>query len=88
MITPLQLVGIHCSSALTVPSYHFLFSRCLDLTERHFLSDILVPFPDSRDLYSRELQYNNKRILENELYLMKLFLANLGETKILIFFIP
>ena len=34
----------------TVPFYRFLFSRYLDLTEHHFLSDILVPFPD---LYSR-----------------------------------
>ena len=36
----------------TVPFYHFLFSRYLDLTKCHFLSDILVPFPDSNDLYS------------------------------------
>ena len=36
-----------------VPFYDFLFSRYLDLTKRHFLSDILVPFPDSSDLYSR-----------------------------------
>ena len=33
----------------TLPFYHFLFSRYLDLTERHFSSDILVPFPDSSD---------------------------------------
>ena len=37
----------------TVPFYHFLFSRYLDLTKRHFSSDILVPFPDSSDMYSR-----------------------------------
>ena len=37
----------------TVPFYHFLFSRYLGLTKRHFSSDILVPFPDSSDLYSR-----------------------------------
>ena len=36
----------------TVSFYHFLFSRCLGLTKRHFSSDILVPFPDSSDLYS------------------------------------
>ena len=36
----------------TVPFYHFLFSRYLHLTERHFLSYILVPFPDSSYLYS------------------------------------
>ena len=37
----------------TVSFYHFLFSRYLDLTERHFSSGILVPFVDSSDLYSR-----------------------------------
>ena len=37
----------------TVPLYHFLFSRYLELAEHHFLSDILVPFPDSGVLYSR-----------------------------------
>ena len=36
----------------TVSFYHSLFSRYLDLTECLFLSDILVPFPDSSDLYS------------------------------------
>ena len=36
----------------TVPFYHFLFSRYLDLTKRHFLSDILVPFPDWRNFCS------------------------------------
>ena len=38
--------------SFTVPFYHFMFSRYLDLTERHFSSDILVPFPDLSDLYS------------------------------------
>ena len=38
----------------TVPFYHFLFSRYLGLTKRHFSSDILVPFPDSSDLYSHD----------------------------------
>ena len=37
---------------LTIPFYHFLFSRYLDLTKSHFSSDILVPFPNSSDLYS------------------------------------
>ena len=37
------------------PFYHFLFSRYLGLTKRHFSSDILVPFPDSSDLYSRDV---------------------------------
>ena len=36
----------------TVPLYHFLFLRYLVLAERHFSSDILVPFPDSSNLYS------------------------------------
>ena len=35
-----------------VPFYHFLFSRSLDLSECHFLSDTLVPYPDSSNLYS------------------------------------
>ena len=35
-----------------VSVYHFLFSKYLDLTKRHFSSDVLVPFPDSSDLYS------------------------------------
>ena len=39
----------------TVALYHFLFSRYLELAERHFPSDILVPFPDLRVLYSCEL---------------------------------
>ena len=38
---------------LTVPFCHFLFSRYLDLTECPFSSDILVPFPDLSDFYSR-----------------------------------
>ena len=33
-----------------VPFYHFLLLRYLVLAERHFSSDILVPFPDSRNL--------------------------------------
>ena len=37
----------------TVPFYHFLFLRYLVLAERHFSSDILVPIPDSSNLYSR-----------------------------------
>ena len=37
----------------TVPFYHFLFSKYLELAERHFSSDILVPFPESGVLYSR-----------------------------------
>ena len=41
----------------TVPFYHFLFSRYLGLTKRHFSLDILVPFPDSSDLYSHECTY-------------------------------
>ena len=39
----------------TVSFYHFLFSRYLELAERHFWSDILVPFPDSGVLYSRDV---------------------------------
>ena len=39
----------------TVLFYHFLFSRYLGLIKSHFSSDILVPFPDSSDLYSHEL---------------------------------
>ena len=35
----------------TVPFYHFLFSRYLHLTKRHFSSDILVSFLDLSDLY-------------------------------------
>ena len=42
----------------TVPFYHFLFSRYLGLTKRHFSSDIFVPFPDSSDLYSRVISIN------------------------------
>ena len=37
----------------TVSFYHFLFSRYLGLAKRRFSSDVLVPFPDSSDLYSR-----------------------------------
>ena len=39
----------------TAPFFNFLFSRYLDLTERHFSSDFQVPFPDSTDLYSRQV---------------------------------
>ena len=39
----------------TVLFYQFLFSRYLQLAERHFLSDILVPFPDWGVLYSHDL---------------------------------
>ena len=55
--TPLQLLGIHYSS--TFYSTHLLYSILkifLDLTKRHFSSDILVPFPDSSDLYSRAFE--------------------------------
>ena len=38
----------------TVSFYQFLFSRYLELAERHFSSDILVPFPNSGVLYSRD----------------------------------
>ena len=33
----------------------FCCSRYLVLAERHFSSDILVPFPDSRNLYSWDM---------------------------------
>ena len=57
--TPLQLLGIHYSSTFyKIPFYHFLFSRYLGLTKRHFSSDIFVPFPDSSDLYSRVISIN------------------------------
>ena len=36
----------------TVPLNHILLSRYLVLVERHFSSDILVPFPDLCNLYS------------------------------------
>ena len=50
---PLQLLGIHYSSAFySIYRYQFLFSRYFDLTEHHFLLDILVPFSDLSDLYS------------------------------------
>ena len=39
----------------TVSFYHFSFSRYLELAERHFSSDILVPFPDLGVLYNREV---------------------------------
>ena len=39
----------------TVPFYHFLFSRYLELAERDFSSDILVSFPDLGVLYSRDM---------------------------------
>ena len=45
----------------TVPFYHFLFSRNVDLTKRHFSSDILVPFPDFSDQYSRANHLNSGR---------------------------
>ena len=52
----------------TVHFYHFLFSRYLSLTKRHFLSDILVPFPDSSNLDSHEdviiSKYNLKKMLQ------------------------
>ena len=49
----------------TVPFYHFLISRYLVLAEHHFLSDILVPFPDSRNLYNHDI---NKNKHENMVY--------------------
>ena len=42
-----------CNRQAYISFYHFLFSGYLGLTKRHFSSDILVPFPDSSDLYSR-----------------------------------
>ena len=50
---PLPLLDIHYSSAFYSTLYHFLFSRYLNLTQHHFSSDILVPFPDLSNLYSR-----------------------------------
>ena len=37
----------------TVPFYHFLSSRYVDLAELTFCLDALIPFPDSGVLYSR-----------------------------------
>ena len=37
----------------TVPFYHFLFTRYVDLTELTFCLGALIPFPDSGVLYSR-----------------------------------
>ena len=37
-----------------VPFDHFLFLRYMVLAERHFSWDILVLFPDSHDVYSRD----------------------------------
>ena len=37
-----------------VSFYYFFFSRYFDLTKHHFLSDILVQFPDSSNLHSPE----------------------------------
>ena len=37
----------------TVPFYHFLLLRYLELAKPHFSSDILVPFQNSGVLYSR-----------------------------------
>ena len=45
----------------TVLFYHFLFLRYLVLVQRHFSSDILVPFPDSKNLYSRVEKENKNR---------------------------
>ena len=47
--TSLQSQDISCF-------YHFSFSRYLELAERHFSSDILVPFPGSGVLYSRDVK--------------------------------
>ena len=51
--TPLQLhqTFIILAVLFTVHFYHFLFSKYLHLTERHFWSYILIPFPDSSNLY-------------------------------------
>ena len=59
-----------------VPFYHFLFSRYLDLTERYFSSDILVPFPDSSDLYSRvawTTASDPRQILKMKMFLLGYF---------------
>ena len=75
----------------TVPFYHFLFSRYLDLTKRHFSSDILVPFPDSSNLYSRAyvvLDYNFEEvilsILNFHVFVQSLHLSSTEETNWLI----
>ena len=49
--TSLQLLGIMILVLFTVPFYHFLFLRYLVLAEHHFLSDNLVPFSNSCNLY-------------------------------------
>ena len=51
--TSLQSRDISYFSAFYSIVLSFLFSRYLELAERHFSSDILVPFPDSGVLYSR-----------------------------------
>ena len=53
--TPLQSLGIHYSSAFYSTLLTVFVLKILDLTERHFSPDILVPFPDSNNLYSRAL---------------------------------
>ena len=48
----LQLLGIHNSSAFYSTLIPFSLLKILVLAERQFSSDILVPFPDSHNLYS------------------------------------
>ena len=70
--TPLQLhqTFIILAVCFTVPFYHFLFSRYLHLTERHFSSYILVPFPDSSYFYGHAGALNKENFdIENFLAL-------------------
>ena len=70
--------------SFTVPFYHFLFLRYLVLAERLFSSYILVPFPDSTNLYSRGmfftlnfLQKNTKiKTVKFRIHTLLIFSAN------------
>ena len=65
----------------TVFFYQFLFSRYLELTERHFSSNILVPFPDSGVLYSRGtywlFSFYSDNWLKLAIFLQKLAIFNI-----------
>ena len=57
----------------TVPFYHILLSRYMCLTKHHFLSDILVPYPDLRDLYSYDDTENSFFCVFNKVDLVYLY---------------
>ena len=71
-LSEMKIVSMFYNSSLF---YHFLFWRYLNSSMTRFLSDILLPFPNSNDLNSHEKSYKTfYHVVFLEVCLMEVFL--------------